>query len=734
MGFIAPWLLGGLALASAPIIIHLLNRRRFTLVDWAPMRYLKLTLRTNRRRMRLEQWLLLLIRTLAILALFFAVARPFVSSGGMGGWLTGQSRTSRVIIIDDSLSMTLRGPSGQSALRLAKDRAAELIDKIGSQDTLYVVTSSRPDVPLMDGGFVEDASPLVDKVRQIQATDAASRWGSVFEVVDRHLRASAFESREVVLITDMRSAGWNGEVTEVGEKWAEEKVGMRIIDVGADEAPANIALRSLDIEGGLAMVGVNTVINATLDVDPGVKLPSDLAELTIDGTSRNIKLPDLSGGGEVVIPITHKFFDAGQHVLRLKLPDDALPADNAAQLAIDVRPSVNVLLVDGQPAATAYAGEVDFIAHALRSFRRALNVPYRVQIVSDTEWLSSPIIDAPDVVVLANVAVIPPDRARELEAMVRAGMGLMIFVGDQVSTIDYNQSLYRDGEGLLPAELLSPTDTEAQGLLVTPADGSPLAPLTAIRAERLADIVPKRIAQVKLSPDALLASAAAGDDAAGDGPPAPVRVLATWDAPDAPPAVIEKRFGDGRVLLWTITADRAWGDWVQQAAFVLGVPMATQTVAGGGYGDQTNLTAGEAIIANPDPNRPPTAAGILPPGGDAPIPATLRAAGEDNANAKVIRYDDTLTAGLYRLTWQRADKKEQTLAYAVNPDRDESNLTTITAERVDTLLGSLKPKVIDLGSGESATDRAEIWRVLVFALLGFVLIESALAAYVGRER
>ena len=54
MAFLSPILLSFLALASVPVIIHLLNRRRFQLVEWAPMKYLKLTIKTNRRRLRIE--------------------------------------------------------------------------------------------------------------------------------------------------------------------------------------------------------------------------------------------------------------------------------------------------------------------------------------------------------------------------------------------------------------------------------------------------------------------------------------------------------------------------------------------------------------------------------------------------------------------------------------------------------------------------------------------------------
>src|SRR4029450_669991 len=103
MAFPSPFFLPLRALASVPIIIHLLNRRRFRLVDWAPMKYLKLTIKKNRRRMRIEQFILLAVRTLAIIVLILAVARPVLSATGLGSWLGSRGRAARLIVIDDSL-------------------------------------------------------------------------------------------------------------------------------------------------------------------------------------------------------------------------------------------------------------------------------------------------------------------------------------------------------------------------------------------------------------------------------------------------------------------------------------------------------------------------------------------------------------------------------------------------------------------------------------------------------
>src|SRR5215208_7061882 len=134
MTFLAPYLPGGLILASVPIIIHLLNRRRFRLVEWAPMKYLKLTIKTNRRRLRIEQLILLAVRTLVVLLLVFAVARPVISRGGIAGWLGAKGRTSRVLVIDDSLSMGYVAGGGRSAFDAAKEASGQLLKAVGPQD------------------------------------------------------------------------------------------------------------------------------------------------------------------------------------------------------------------------------------------------------------------------------------------------------------------------------------------------------------------------------------------------------------------------------------------------------------------------------------------------------------------------------------------------------------------------------------------------------------------------
>src|SRR5262245_51838271 len=105
MTFLSPLLIWGTVLGAIPLIIHLLNRRRFRRVDWAPMHYLKLTIQRNRRRIQIEQLLLLLLRIALPILLFFFLARPVINPTGLEGWLGGGGRSSQVVLVDDSLSM-----------------------------------------------------------------------------------------------------------------------------------------------------------------------------------------------------------------------------------------------------------------------------------------------------------------------------------------------------------------------------------------------------------------------------------------------------------------------------------------------------------------------------------------------------------------------------------------------------------------------------------------------------
>src|SRR5229473_2036916 len=72
--------LAGLIAAAAPLVIHLLNRRRYRVVDWAAMDLLREALARNRRILHLRDLLLLILRTACVLLFALALAQPHLAT------------------------------------------------------------------------------------------------------------------------------------------------------------------------------------------------------------------------------------------------------------------------------------------------------------------------------------------------------------------------------------------------------------------------------------------------------------------------------------------------------------------------------------------------------------------------------------------------------------------------------------------------------------------------------
>jgi hypothetical protein len=142
MSFLQPWLLYGLPLIALPIIIHLINQRRFQTIQWAAMMFLLAAHRMARGYSRLRQWLILLFRTLAVAGLLFAISRPLAS-----GWLgvAGGSRAdTTIILLDRSPSMQQRGGgTGDSKLESGKRQLVQALETLGSGRWVLIESTTR---------------------------------------------------------------------------------------------------------------------------------------------------------------------------------------------------------------------------------------------------------------------------------------------------------------------------------------------------------------------------------------------------------------------------------------------------------------------------------------------------------------------------------------------------------------------------------------------------------------
>jgi hypothetical protein len=720
MAFLSPFLIWGIALGAIPLIIHILNRRRFRRVEWAPMHYLKLTIQRNRRRIQLEQLLLLLLRIALPMLLFFFVARPVVNPTGLEQWLGSRARTSQVVLVDDSLSMGSRA-GDSTAFSRAQQAAAALLSSVRPQDRCTLLAASAPRTPVVhevEGSKRDELSAAVASL-SLGATHVA--WSTVLESTLEVMKSCTYPTKQLTILTDLRKSGWDKSASGIGRRYGDAGVKLRLVDVGADDI-ANVSVAALLPLDRTILAGTESQWEAAIQNDSSRTLTGAKAVVRVDDNPTEIALPEIAPRQTTRVPLSVRFPGSGPHSVSLQLADDDLPGDNHRWAAAAVKDSLLIRLVDGEPSTQPFGSEVDFLAAPL-SIGVGAAEAWRVEVVLENDFLSQR-LDPADVLVLANVAAPTPEQSERLTSLVKSGMGLMIFTGAKLDVGLYNDLLFRPDSPVLPFRLKNWADENIRGLFVEPLHPSPVEKLLELKPSALERISARQIMTVD-------------EQGSSDS----VRVLARWNNPSRAPAIIERNLGQGRVLFWTTTADRAGTEWPIEPSFVLAVREAVRGAARPTQFGNT-ITSGERMVRVVYSNHQVANAKLSPPGGGEPkalraTPVNQDGPDQDRGPAFEIAVGDTRKAGVYRLSWDEGPLGTQQDVYVANPDARESALERIAHEEVKTIFQPLAVEIATMRGNDQnlfAPVGREIWRDAATVLLVLLIVESIFATWVGRAR
>ncbi len=203
MSFLQPWLLAGLPLIALPIIIHLINQRRFQTIQWAAMMFLLAAHRMARGYSRLRQLLIMLFRMLAVAGLLFAVARPLAS--GWIGLAAGGKPDTTIILLDRSPSMQQRGAgTGESKLETGKKQLVSALSMLGSGR--YVLIDSVTQSPQE----IEAPKSLLDLPNAGPAS-APTDMPGLLQAAHDYVRDNRAGRTEVWLCSDLAENDWSAE-------------------------------------------------------------------------------------------------------------------------------------------------------------------------------------------------------------------------------------------------------------------------------------------------------------------------------------------------------------------------------------------------------------------------------------------------------------------------------------------------------------------------------------------
>lgn len=203
MTFLQPFLLAALPLIALPIIIHLINQRRYQTIRWGAMMFLLAANRMSRGYARLRQWLILLFRMLAIAGLIFAISRPLAS--GWVGLAAGGRADTTMILLDRSPSMTQerRGSVG-SKLLTGRQQLVRTLGTLSSARWVLI------DSVTLQPREIESPDVLLD-LASAEPTSTAADLPALLQATQDYIRTNRPGRTEVWLCSDMRQNDWAPE-------------------------------------------------------------------------------------------------------------------------------------------------------------------------------------------------------------------------------------------------------------------------------------------------------------------------------------------------------------------------------------------------------------------------------------------------------------------------------------------------------------------------------------------
>jgi hypothetical protein len=457
MSFLSPWLLFGLLTAALPILIHLLNRKEPKIVPFAAIEFLRRAYQKNAKKIKLKQFLLILLRTLIILFIVLSLARPFFQPQGLGQSkaISQLKADSAVLLIDQSYQMgfdLLASPHEELSLfEHAKGQALAMLDE-QSHPMALVLAGTELKVPVAEASA--DYASLREGLSKAKLEPVTAKLElGILEALQILKKRPEHEKRQILVFT----TPYQGQ--RLANQFQSALEGVELIFVDLSDALAQ--------ENGFGNHGISKILlspapqrganhwklEATI-WNWGEKAVNGLAVwVEIAGKIKVKSLVDIPSHGS----IQQKFYFHVEEEIKnngleglLKLADDPLKIDNQASFLIEPQQKIKILAINGDPRPIPREDELFFIEKALAP-KVSNGQAFELDIRNGDEFtgINQSELQAYQVVFIANLSTPHLAFGKELEAYIKKGGGVFLTVGERTNIEAWNQAF----EGFLPKPL-----------------------------------------------------------------------------------------------------------------------------------------------------------------------------------------------------------------------------------------------------------------------------------------
>jgi len=692
----------GLAAVAVPIIIHLLYRKHRKETEWAAMELLRKALVIRSGQVKLEDYLILFLRCLALALLAFALLRPIMKSGADS--LLGEKKVGMIIGIDASFSM---GHGEHSRFERALDKARDILKSAREGDALSIVLmSNRPEVLVRGAGYVPAQVQEILGSKARAATPYRLGLERNLDLLNELAGEMKTTGKEVYIVSDSQEFDWANLSPAARASFDRLTKAATVYAVpSGSDGEENISLERLSYaSGSLRQSGA---ARYTAHVRNTGRRPADGGAVEFflgDALSKRVTVGSLEPGEVRGLDFFASFDKSGDVPLKAQLTADDLVADNVRHAVARISSGVRVLCVEsakeGGGAREEHTGSF-FALRALRLKDRGEDSPIKVTQI-ETPDLAVEQLGEYDVILLANVADISAETAGRIRKFVQRGGGLIIFAGDRVDAAQYNERFGKGADGLLPAVIGKVASSDADGWSIGP-----------VKSDHLLAAVVSRLPE-KMRSEARFSKIVAAEPAPGS------ETILSLET--GAPLLLSRSVDAGTVLLFTSSADLSWSELPKYPVYTMLLQQAVTNLTS--RPDASLFTVGEDVPLPVTGRQIGDKVSLTRPGGE-PIPVSVTQNRDETVAA--VEFDQL---GIYQIA---ADGNKPGVVVAANVDARESDVRVLDTGAVENLLGPIGVKVISKDDISSVIEKnrsgREISLFLLWLAVGVFILQSILARY-----
>jgi hypothetical protein len=429
MTFLNPLVLFGLVAAAIPLLIHLFNFRRPKRIEFSSLVFLRELQKTTMQRVKIKQWLLLILRTLAIACLVLAFARPSLT--GTTFVPGAESERAVAVVIDNTPSMTLRDADGQY-LDQALEAGRHLAELIDPGDEFSIVTQAG-EAPSLEHRSAAAASGAVREIGvQLSARTLADAVSEAIQVV----KESDLPGREVYVLSDLQRSTFGDFDSGLDLRG----LTLSLIPIGR-QGYANVAVRSIGVDSRIVRQGepvrfVASVVNFGDGPVDGL-----VVSVYLEGERAAQASISLAPFEVAEVPLVATARQGGWIRGYAEIESDAFEYDDRRYFSFQVPERRRILFVQGG------SHDARYLQLALSEQFNGLEGSFSVETVEE-DGLSAVRPGGFDAILLSGPTSLSSGEAARLSEYVAAGGGLFVFAG-AAGTVGLNGLLERLGAGRL---------------------------------------------------------------------------------------------------------------------------------------------------------------------------------------------------------------------------------------------------------------------------------------------